>query len=120
MANEAYNYWDDTLMRGSQMTQREKKIGLDNINKELNSKLRLSSQREGELAREKKAFSSENVRCVINCIRVAFIAVETIFNSSFFRGGNKLEGWNQHKHTTMYKVDNQQGLTLQYRELKTL
>ena len=45
-------------------------------------------------------------------IRVAFIAVETIFNSSFFRGRDKLEGWNQHKHTTMYNVDNQQGLSL--------
>ena len=44
-------------------------------------------------------------------IRVAFIAVETIFNS-FFRGRDKLEGWNQHKHTTRYKVDNQQDLTL--------
>ena len=44
-------------------------------------------------------------------IRVAFIAVETIFNS-FFRGRDKLEGWNQHKHTTMYNVDNQQGLSL--------
>ena len=50
---------------------------------------------------------------VINYMRVAFIAVETIFNSSFFfREGDKLEGWNQHKHTTMFKIDNQQGLTL--------
>ena len=87
-------------------------IGLENIKKVLNSKLRLSSQGEGKLAREKKACSSENVCCIINYIRVAFIAVETIFNSSFFRGRDKLEGWNQHKHTTMYNVDNQQGLSL--------
>ena len=86
-------------------------IGLENIKKVLNSKLRLSSQGEGKLAREKKACSSENVCCIINYIRVAFIAVETIFNS-FFRGRDKLEGWNQHKHTTMYNVDNQQGLSL--------
>ena len=91
------------------MTQRGNRTGQYKV---LNSKLRLSSQREGELAREKKAFSSENVRCVINCIRVAFIAVETIFNSSFFRGGDKLEGRNQHKHTTRHKVDDQQDLTL--------
>ena len=45
-------------------------------------------------------------------MRVAFIAVETVFNSNFFRGGDKLEGWNQHKHTTMFKIYNQQGLTL--------
>ena len=91
------------------MTQRGNRTGQYKV---LNSKLRLSSQGEGELAREKKAFSIENVCCVINYIRVAFIAVETIFNSSFFRGKDKLEGWNQHKHTTRYKVDNQQDLTL--------
>ena len=90
------------------MTQRGNRTGQYKV---LNSKLRLSSQGEGELAREKKACSSENVCCIINYIRVAFIAVETIFNS-FFRGRDKLEGWNQHKHTTRYKVDNQQDLTL--------
>ena len=89
------------------MTQRGNRTGQYKV---LNSKLRLSSQGEGELAREKKAFSIENVCCVINYIRVAFIAVET--NSNFFRGRDKLEGWNQHKHTTMYNVDNQQGLSL--------
>ena len=87
-------------------------IRLENINKELNSKLRLSSQGQGELARERKAFSSENVCCIINHIKVAFIAVGTICNSSFFREGDKLEGSNQHKHITMYKLGNQQDLTL--------
>ena len=86
-------------------------IRLENINKVLNSKLRLSSQGEGELARERKTFSSENVCCIINYIKVAFIAVETTCNSSFFRGGDKLEGWNQHNHTTVYEIGNQQGLT---------
>ena len=53
----------------------------------LNLKLRLSGQGEGELAREKKTFRIENVCCVINYIRVAFIAVETILTVVFSEEG---------------------------------
>ena len=31
--------------------------------------------------------------------------------------GEKLEAWDKHIHTTIYKIDNQQGPTVQHREL---
>ena len=33
------------------------------------------------------------------------------------RRGDKLGVWDEHIHTTMYKIDNQQGPTVEHREL---
>ena len=34
--------------------------------------------------------------------------------------GDKLGAWNEHKHTTIYKIDNQQGPTVKHRELYSI
>ena len=36
------------------------------------------------------------------------------------RGGDKLGDWDRHIHTTTYKIDNQQGPTVQHSELYTI
>ena len=36
------------------------------------------------------------------------------------RGRDKLGGWDEQIHTTIYKIDNQQGHTVQHRELYSI
>ena len=35
-------------------------------------------------------------------------------------GRDKSEAWDEHTHTTIYKIDNQQGLTVQHSELYSI
>ena len=35
-------------------------------------------------------------------------------------GGDKSGAWDEHTHTTIYKIDNQQGPTVQHRELYSI